>query len=279
MQIVHFRVAGGILDYRLHKSLPRSGVGITQVRVGGYALPEIPPAVHQRQQRPLRFSGAFHFCADMLIADGLAGPAMAHPVVQQPAQRNGVVDTAVHRLILRIGNRFGRQQRIVFVGVPVFQEGFRLQMLYKKAVAADFGQPVDEVQHIFHAVGSFDADAAMAEGGCLGKMHPDRRQADHGHDLVRPPRHQEPAAQFLQEPIDAQQDRAVVAAADLDAGGRCVDGIPVVQIGIGNGVLRRTRRLDRKRQLDSGIPGGGHSIKVCLQFLAGVLKRPAFAGV
>ena len=269
MQVVHLRVGPGVVRHALHKGPAGGGVGIAQVGVGGHALPELPPAVHLGQQRALRAGGGGQLGAHMLKADGLAGPAVARPVVQQAPPRNGLVDLAVHPLHLLPGMGLGGQQGIVFMEVPVLQEGLRLQMLHKKAVAADLGQPVDKVQDVFQAVGTLDADPPMAAGGGFLQVGAQVLRPQGGHRLVPAPGHQEAAPQVVQQPVGPQQHRAGVAAGDGDAPRPGLHVEPVVQGGVppGGGVRRGLYvqfHFDRRRR------AGQHPRQVAGKLFPGV---------
>ena len=165
VEVVHPRGFLGVAHHLVHQPLPGLRVGVAQVRIGGDALPEAPLAVYQGYQvfllrLPVRFvpAGAGE-------AQGLGGPAVAHPVAADAPEGHSLLHLPVQAVQLLPGQRFRRQAGIVGVQIPALKENIRLLELQKEGVEAVFRQPIDKIQGFLQAIRSLDADAPVGIAG------------------------------------------------------------------------------------------------------------------
>ena len=165
MEVVHPRGFLGVAHHLVHQPLPGLRVGVAQVRIGGDALPEAPLAVYQGYQVfLLRFPVRF-VPAGAGEAQGLGGPAVAHPVAADTPEGHSLLHLPVQAVQLLPGQLFRRQAGIVGVQIPALKENIRLLELQKEGVEAVFRQPIDKIQGFLQAIRSLDADAPVSIAG------------------------------------------------------------------------------------------------------------------
>ena len=81
------------------------------------------------------------------------------------------------------GKRLRLRQGIAVMVIPAGQENVGHLELKKEAVEARLGEPIDEIQYIFHGVRALDAHAPVSEGGFLFVPGRKRLPGDPGHHL------------------------------------------------------------------------------------------------
>ena len=83
------------------------------------------------------------------------GPAVAHPVADQPSQGHGPIDRPVHGIQVPPLQPFWHESGVIFMGIPALKEDVRFFKLKEKGVEAVFRQPINKVQYVFQAVRPF----------------------------------------------------------------------------------------------------------------------------
>ena len=170
------------------------------------------------------------------------------PLFQLSLQICGILLRVLHAVGL------GLQIRVALMLIPAGQESKGYFKLEEEAVVSEFREPVDECQDIFTGVRALNAHAAVAEGGAPGIVCGDGLHGDGGNNFAVFTRPKESAAQVVEIVIDAQQDAAVVHAADLSSIRPDLHGKPIQWLLAGRSKLEREA-------------GGGreHFRQICLQ--------------
>ena len=154
--------------------------------------------------------------------------------------------------------------------VPL-QKGIRGFELHKKAVVSHLGQPVDKIEDVFHRLGSFDADAAVAHKGtaCIGSSQLFGTGQGRGEGTLDAGA-QKTESDGTQIGVHTQKHAAGIYAADAAAVGCNVKGVLVIFIcGRGGiaifGQIGADDKLNRPAQRGTGQQG-----KVALQLGSGI---------
>ena len=266
-----FGVAG---DFARHEG-SGSRVGIAQAGIERNAFIQAAHAVYLRHMPPLLRRGLHAVVLPMQPGNPqrLARPAMAHGMIEKPAPLDSAYRRALHLARQLRREAFACAKRIILVRIPPFKERIRLPELCEIGVISGLGRVVDDVQHVFKAYASLDADSPVAVGRAYGQACSKAVQAAYGNHLALRAGAQKSAAGLAQQVVHAQQGAALVCVIDAARAAGHIDSVCIVPEGIGHMKAFHLAGLHGREANAFGVVSRVHAAGIAAPLAAGKGKN------
>lgn len=254
VQVVDVRVLARIVDDELDHARRHFGVREIEARQDRRSVDELSSAVEFGDERFLLLGYRQSGFPSVLrrIAEHFAGPPVSHTVLHDAACAHRLVDAVAHLLRDVRVEGLCVDVRIEFVLIPALEERVRILELHEERVEAELGQPIDEIDDVPDAVGAFDADAAMREGGGLMDVKVgvvEDRTVELRQPFAGGARLREARPEFVGEAVHGDQQRDVGVRVDREPAA----GERDVELVLELGVLFQPRRCED--ELCAGVLG------------------------